>query len=92
MSNEFLDYVEDMLDAIDKAELLVRDVTYDQFADDFALTSLWSGRLKSSATPPVSLLVPPPAAQTAAAPLASDHGRHSIPWPVRSAHRATARC
>ena len=28
MSNEFLDYVEDMLDAIDKAELLVLDVTY----------------------------------------------------------------
>ena len=37
MSNEFLDYVEDMLDAIDKAELLVLDVTYDQFADDFRI-------------------------------------------------------
>jgi hypothetical protein len=28
MSNEFLDYVEDILDAMDKAELLLENVNY----------------------------------------------------------------
>lgn len=37
MSHEFLDFVEDMLDAIDKAEILVRDVTFDQFEADFRI-------------------------------------------------------
>ena len=37
MSDEFLDYVEDILDAMDKAELLLQDVTYDQFEDDFRI-------------------------------------------------------
>jgi len=38
MSNEFLDFVEDILDAMDKAEILLHDVTYDQFEDNFAST------------------------------------------------------
>jgi len=37
MSNEFLDYVEDILDAMDKAEILLEGVTYDQFAADFRI-------------------------------------------------------
>ena len=37
MSREFLDYVEDILDAMDKAEALLADVTYDQFAADFRI-------------------------------------------------------
>jgi uncharacterized protein with HEPN domain len=37
MSNEFLDYVEDMLDAMDKAELLLESVTYEQFEADFRI-------------------------------------------------------
>ena len=37
MSNEFLDFIEDILDAMDKAEILLEDVTYDQFEDDFRI-------------------------------------------------------
>lgn len=37
MSHEFLDYVEDILDAIAKIKLLVTDVTYEQFAEDFRI-------------------------------------------------------
>ena len=37
MSTEFLDYVEDMLDAMDKAEILLQDVSYEQFAGDFRI-------------------------------------------------------
>jgi uncharacterized protein with HEPN domain len=37
MSNEFLDFVEDILDAMDKAEILLQDVTRDQFEDDFRI-------------------------------------------------------
>lgn len=37
MSNEFLDFVEDILDAMDKAEILLHDVTYDQFEDNFRI-------------------------------------------------------
>ena len=37
MSLEFLDYVEDILDAMDKAEILLKDVTYDQFEADFRI-------------------------------------------------------
>ena len=37
MRAEFLDYVEDILDAMDKAEILLTDVTYDQFAGDFRI-------------------------------------------------------
>ena len=37
MSHEFLDYVEDILDAMDKAEALLAAVTYDQFATDFRI-------------------------------------------------------
>ena len=37
MSNEFLDYVEDILDAMDKAEVLLEDVSYDQFEADFRI-------------------------------------------------------
>ncbi len=37
MSNEFLDYIEDMLDAMEKAEILVAGVTYEQFESDFRI-------------------------------------------------------
>ena len=37
MSDEFLDYVEDMLDAMEKAELLLEGVTYEQFEGDFRI-------------------------------------------------------
>lgn len=37
MSHEFLDYVEDILDAIAKIKLLVTDVTFEQFAEDFRI-------------------------------------------------------
>ena len=37
MSNEFLDYVEDIADAMEKAEILLQGVTYDQFEDDFRI-------------------------------------------------------
>ena len=37
MSHEFLDYVEDMLDAMEKAEILLESVTYDQFEADFRI-------------------------------------------------------
>jgi uncharacterized protein with HEPN domain len=35
MKAEFLDYIEDILDAMGKAEMLLDVVTYDQFASDF---------------------------------------------------------
>lgn len=37
MSHEFLDYVEDILEAMDKAEILLEDVTYEQFQEDFRI-------------------------------------------------------
>ena len=37
MTYEFLDYVEDILDAMDKAEILLEGVTYDQFEADFRI-------------------------------------------------------
>ena len=37
MRAEFLDFVDDILDAMDKAEILLADVTYDQFAGDFRI-------------------------------------------------------
>ncbi len=37
MSNEFLDYVEDIIDAMDKAEIATAKVTYEQFVDDFMI-------------------------------------------------------
>jgi uncharacterized protein with HEPN domain len=37
MSHEFLDYVEDILDAMNKAEILLEDVSYDQFEADFRI-------------------------------------------------------
>lgn len=37
MSNEFLDYVEDIVDAMEKAEILIQNVTYDQFRADFRI-------------------------------------------------------
>lgn len=37
MSREFLDFVEDILDAMVKAELLVEEVSYDQFETDFRI-------------------------------------------------------
>lgn len=38
MSREFLDYVEDMLDAMDKAELLLEDVTYAELVSNFRIS------------------------------------------------------
>jgi uncharacterized protein with HEPN domain len=37
MSNEFLDYVEDIADAMEKSEILLKGVTYDQFESDFRI-------------------------------------------------------
>ena len=37
MSSEFLDYVEDIADAMEKAEILLQDVIYDQFEADFRI-------------------------------------------------------
>ncbi|HRI55969.1 MAG TPA: DUF86 domain-containing protein [Anaerolineae bacterium] len=37
MTLEFLDYVEDILDAMGKAEILLQDVGYDEFAEDFRI-------------------------------------------------------
>jgi uncharacterized protein with HEPN domain len=37
MTAEFLDYIDDILDAMDKTEILLTDVTYDQFAGDFRI-------------------------------------------------------
>ncbi|MEW5961671.1 MAG: DUF86 domain-containing protein [Chloroflexota bacterium] len=37
MSNEFLDYVEDIIDAMAKAEIAIARVTYEQFVDDFMI-------------------------------------------------------
>jgi len=37
MANEFLDYVEDILDAMEKAELLLDEVSYEQFSEDFRI-------------------------------------------------------
>jgi hypothetical protein len=35
VANEFLDFVEDILDAMEKAEILLEDVPYDRFEEDF---------------------------------------------------------
>jgi uncharacterized protein with HEPN domain len=37
MKTEFLDFVEDILDAMDKAEILLIDVPYEQFTSDFRI-------------------------------------------------------
>ncbi|MFH1907660.1 MAG: DUF86 domain-containing protein [Chloroflexota bacterium] len=37
MTNEFLDYVEDIVDAMDKAEILLEGITYEQFEADFRI-------------------------------------------------------
>jgi uncharacterized protein with HEPN domain len=37
MTNEFLDYIEDIVDAMEKAEILLRDVAYEQFEADFRI-------------------------------------------------------
>lgn len=34
MTLEYLDYIEDILDAMEKAELILKDINYDQFCDD----------------------------------------------------------
>ena len=34
MTNDFLDFVEDILDAMTQAELFLQDLTYSQFEDD----------------------------------------------------------
>ena len=37
MSNEFLDYVEDIIDAMEKAEIALVGVDFDRFTDDFII-------------------------------------------------------
>ena len=37
MSYEFLDYIEDMLDAMEKAELALTGVDFDRFSEDFII-------------------------------------------------------
>lgn len=40
MSNEFLDYVEDILDGMEKAEILIANISFDDFESDFRSTML----------------------------------------------------
>lgn len=37
MSNEFLDYVEDIIDAMDKAEIAISGVDFEQFSENFII-------------------------------------------------------
>lgn len=37
MSGEFLDYIEDILDAMEKAEILLNETTFEQFEADFRI-------------------------------------------------------
>lgn len=37
MANEFLDYIEDILDAMEKAEILLEGVSYERFEEDFRI-------------------------------------------------------
>jgi uncharacterized protein with HEPN domain len=37
MNDDFLDYVEDIIDAMNKAEILIEDVTFKQFKSDFRI-------------------------------------------------------
>ena len=37
MSDEFLDYVEDIIDAMDKAEIAITGVDFDRFSEDFII-------------------------------------------------------
>jgi uncharacterized protein with HEPN domain len=37
MSHEFLDYIEDIIDAMDKAEIAVTGVDFDRFSEDFII-------------------------------------------------------
>jgi len=37
MTPEFLDYLEDILDAMEKAEIILQDVSYQKFEDDFVI-------------------------------------------------------
>jgi uncharacterized protein with HEPN domain len=37
MTHEFLDYIEDIIDAMEKAQILVQEVSYTQFAADFRI-------------------------------------------------------
>ena len=37
MSNEFLDYVEDIIDAMEKAEIMLEGVEFKEFTDDFRI-------------------------------------------------------
>ena len=37
MSDDFLDYIEDIIEAMDKAEIAIAGVDYDRFAADFMI-------------------------------------------------------
>jgi len=37
MNREFLDFIEDILDAMEKAELLLGEVSYEKFEEDFRI-------------------------------------------------------
>ena len=37
MSNEFLDHIEDIIEAMDKAEFALTNIDYDRFVDDFVI-------------------------------------------------------
>ena len=37
MSDDFLDYIEDIIEAMDKAEIAIARVDYDRFAADFMI-------------------------------------------------------
>jgi uncharacterized protein with HEPN domain len=40
MNQEFLDFLEDILDAMEKAELLLEQVSYEKFEADFRINLL----------------------------------------------------
>jgi uncharacterized protein with HEPN domain len=37
MSNEFMDYLEDILEAMEKAEIIIKDIKYKEFESDFRI-------------------------------------------------------
>jgi hypothetical protein len=43
MSNEFLDFIEDILDSMGKAEILLENVSFKEFETDFRITKHSSG-------------------------------------------------
>jgi uncharacterized protein with HEPN domain len=63
MSREFLDFIEDILDAMNKAELLLKGVTFSQFEVDFRINFAVVRALEiigEASNPPGATSPPPP--------------------------------